>query len=219
MRGTASWRAFVLKKGALGLAVITLAALAAACGDGQQLANPASPSAITDGNAASSSVLGVTTLASPSVLPAGNATKQSQGVPRHVTGVADGRFDFTNMWGPEWWQFYSDSDAKGTLSHLGLTRIHTRHVPNLVTGAVAQGEFTLVAANGDEIHGTYAGAATYDPDRADLLHGVATFVITGGTGRFLRATGSIEARFLETLDDPSWASAKVTWSFDGTVNY
>ncbi len=198
MRRTASWRAVAVQIGALSLGVVAIVALATACGGrGQLPVNPAGPSVPTTGTSAS----------------------QSQAVPRHVAGVADGRFDFSHMWGSEWWQFYSDSDASGTLSHLGLATIHTRHVPNLETGALEQGEFTIVAANGDEIHGTYEGSGTYDPDRADLVHGVAAFVITGGTGRFLGATGTFNATFLEVLDDPTWMSAKVTWSLDGTVNY
>ncbi len=134
-------------------------------------------------------------------------------------GTLDGRFDFTRMWGGEWWQFYSDSHATGTVSHLGLAHVYTTHVPNLVTGALEQGTFRIVAANGDEIHGTYEGAGTYDEHRADLVHGAATFVISGGTGRFDGATGTINATFLETLDDPTWASARVAWTLAGTVNY
>ena len=97
--------------------------------------------------------------------------------------------------------------------------MYTTHVPNLVTGALEQGTFRIVAANGDEIHGTYEGVGTYDALRADLVHGAATFVISGGTGRFDGATGTINATFLETLDDPTWASAKVAWTLAGTVNY
>ncbi len=198
MRWTESPRASEVRRCAPGLGVIALIVLATACaGSGRQPVNPASPS----------------------VLATGAPASQSRTVPRHVAGTADGRFDFTHMWGSEWWEFYSDSDASGTLSHLGLTRIHTRHVPNLANGALEQGEFTIVAANGDEIRGTYEGSGTYDPERADLVHGVAAFVITGGTGRFRGATGTFNATFLETLDDPTWASAKVSWSLDGTVNY
>jgi hypothetical protein len=123
------------------------------------------------------------------------------------------------MWGDAWWQFYSDSHATGTVSHLGLSQVFTTHIPNLTTGALEQGTFRIVAANGDEIRGTYEGMGTYDEHRMDLVHGVATFVISGGTGRFRGATGTIAATFLETLDDPTWASAKVAWTLTGTVNY
>jgi hypothetical protein len=186
------------------IGIVALAALAVACsGSAQPAINPASPSALSGAGIA--------------VEGAGPASEQ--GVARHAEGTLNGRFDFTHMWGADWWQFYSDSEATGTLSHFGLTRIHTRHIPDLTTGALEQGEFTIVAANGDELHGTYEGSATYDPERADLVHGAAAFVVSGGTGRFANATGTIAATFLETLDDPSWASAKVTWTLAGTVKY
>lgn len=203
--------AFASQKGLLSAGALTLAALAVACGGtDQQPVSPAGPSVSTAVVGARQMVPG------PSVAQAANGPTT---VPRAVTGALDGRFDFTRTWGSEWWQFYSDSDATGTLSHLGLARLHTTHVPNLATGALEDGTFTIVAANGDEIRGTYQGTATYDALRADLVHGAATFVISGGTGRFAGATGTIAATFLETLDDPTWASARVAWTLSGTVNY
>ncbi|MGE5362038.1 MAG: hypothetical protein ACM3NQ_23730 [Bacteroidales bacterium] len=205
MSRTASRQAlFAARNGLPWVRIIALAALAVACsGRGQQTFNPASPSAVPVA----------------ATLATGGGPAAQQGVARQAGGTLNGRFDFTHMWGSEWWQFYSDSDTTGTLSHFGLSRLHTRHTPNLMTGALEQGEFTIVAANGDEVRGTYQGMGTYDPIRADLVHGTATFVVTGGTGRFAGATGSIAATFLETLDDPSWASAAVTWTLAGTINY
>ena len=203
---------FASQKGLLWAGAMTLVALAAACGGtDQQPVNPASPSVSTAAIGANQAVSSGTSAA--------QTAKGPKTVPRYVTGVLDGRFDFTRTWGSEWWEFYSDGDATGTLSHLGLAKLHTTHVPDLATGALNDGEFTIVAANGDEIRGTYEGAATYDALRADLVHGAATFVISGGTGRFAGATGTITATFLETIDDPTWASAKVAWTLAGTVNY
>ncbi|MFO7691575.1 MAG: hypothetical protein R6V57_00690 [Vicinamibacterales bacterium] len=203
--------AFVSHQGLLWACIGTLVALSTACsGIDQQPANPASPTMSTAMTGASQSSSAAAALQSAK----GPAT-----VPRDVRGTLDGRFDFTRMWGGEWWQFYSDSHVTGTMSHLGLTHVYTTHVPNLGTGALTQGTFRIVAANGDEIRGTYEGAGTYDAHRTDLVHGAATFVISGGTGRFDGATGTINATFLETLDDPTWASAKVAWTLAGTVNY
>jgi hypothetical protein len=203
--------AFLSPRAVAWAAAGTLVAFAAACGGiDQQPVNPAGPSAPT-------AVVGAS---QPASAPAAvQAAKEPAAVPRDVSGTLHGRFDFTRLWGTEWWEFYSDSRATGTLSHLGLTQVSTTHVPNLETGALEQGTFKIVAANGDEIRGTYDGAATYDALRADLVHGAATFVITGGTGRFAGASGTIAATFLETLDDPTWASAKVAWTLAGTVNY
>jgi hypothetical protein len=202
---------FASQRGLLWTGAGILVALAVACGSiDQQPVNPASPSVSTAAIGANQAV---------SATAAAQAATGAKTVPRYVSGALDGRFDFTRVWGTEWWEFYSDSHAKGTLSHLGLSQIYTTHIPNLGTGALEQGDFRIVAANGDEIRGTYEGAATYDELRADLVHGAATFVISGGTGRFDGATGTITATFLETLDDPSWASAKVAWTLAGTVNY
>ncbi len=76
-----------------------------------------------------------------------------------------------------------------------------------------------MAANGDQLQGTYEGTFAPDPDRSDVYHATATFVVSSGTGRFAGATGSLATTFLETLDDPTWASAKVTWTLAGTINY
>ena len=203
---------FASQKGLLWAGAGTLVALAAACGGvDQQAVSPAGPSVST-------AVIGANQPVSAATAAA-QAAKGPRTVPRDVTGSLDGRFDFTRMWGAEWWQFYSDSHATGTVSHLGLSHLYTTHVPNLDTGALEQGTFRMVAASGDEIRGTYEGSATYDAVRADLVHGAATFVISGGTGRFSNASGTISATFLETLDDPSWASAKVVWTLAGTVSY
>lgn len=185
-------------------AVIVLIALAAACSGGQTGVNPAGPTAMT--------WAGTTTA---SAVPAG---AKGAAVPRDVTGTLNGRFDFTHTWGNEWWEIYSDSETTGTVSHLGLCRMYTRHIPTL-TLALQQGTFRIVAANGDEIRGTYEGQGAYDAERDDLVHGVATFVITGGTGRFVEASGSFSVTLLETLDDPTWASAKAGWTLSGSVNY
>lgn len=187
-------------------AAIAVVALAAACGNADRRAlNPAGPGtlALRDGVTAG-------------VLPTEAGGRM---VAREVEGVLGGRFDFTQTWGEEWWQFYSDSTCTGTVTHLGLSTLHTRHLPNLETGALDQGTFRIVAANGDEIRGTYDGQGVYDPDRADLVHLTATFVITEGTGRFEGATGSFTVTALEVLDDPTWASAGVTWTLGGMVTY
>jgi hypothetical protein len=55
------------------------------------------------------------------------------------------------------------------------------------TGAVTGGTFTLTAANGDTLYGTYAGQAV--PAGASVLYNDPG-VITGGTGRFAGAGGT-----------------------------
>jgi hypothetical protein len=127
----------------------------------------------------------------------------------------DGRFTF-EQWGTEWWEIYSIGDVTGTLRHLGLAKMYTKHTPHF-DGTLSDGEFTIVAANGDEVRGRYEGSAYYVS--ANQVYGNALFEISGGTGRFARAEGTINASFLETFDDPTFATAEVTWALVGTVSY
>jgi hypothetical protein len=146
------------------------------------------------------------------------AAPENQGVgtvPRFISGIMDGRFTF-EQWGEEWWEIDTLGDVVGTLRHLGLAQMYTRHTPNL-DGTLSNGEFTIVAANGDEIRGTYTGAGEWISDTEVL--GAATFLIVEGTGRFTEVSGTINVAFLETFDDPTWASAKVTWTLQGMVSY
>jgi len=134
-------------------------------------------------------------------------------VPRVICGTMDGRFTFTGPWEGPW---TTTGDVKGTLSHLGLGRMTTTHTadPN---GTISGGEFAIVAANGDELRGSYTASGGYISGTQVL--GTAAFTIEGGTGRFAHASGEITAGFLETFDDPTWASAKVNWTLEGTVRY
>jgi len=189
------------QKGLLWVGAIALVVLAVACGASDQRSlNPVSPSVVTEANGA----------AAMGVAPANEGSRM---VPRDVTGDLDGRFTFAGPWvGP--WEV--SGDVTGTLSHLGLTRMHTMHTTTS-SGTISGGVFEVVAANGDEIQGTYTATGAWVS--ADQVLGAATLVISGGTGRFACATGTITATFLETIDDPTWASAKVTWTLTGTVNY
>lgn len=127
----------------------------------------------------------------------------------------NGRFTF-EQWGPNWWDIYTHGDVTGTLRHLGWARMYTRHTPNL-DGTLSDGTFTIVAANGDQIRGTYTGYGSYVSESQVLA--TAVLSIDGGTGRFAHATGTINASFLETFDDPTYYSAKVAWTLDGAVTY
>jgi hypothetical protein len=135
-------------------------------------------------------------------------------VPRQISGVIDGRFVFE---GPAEGPWTTVGDATGPLTHLGLAHLRTTHRAYPDTGQLV-GTFTLVAANGDEIWGTYEGFAAWTPDYTAVL-GEVLLLVEGGTGRFAQATGTIHAAFLETFDDPTWASAGVVWTLHGTVGY
>jgi hypothetical protein len=142
--------------------------------------------------------------------PGGQAGKT---VPREISGVMDGRFTFEGPWAGPW---TTSGDVEGTVSHLGLAQMLTTHWTD--GASIWGGAFELVAANGDVISGTYTASGTLSPDWSYVV-GMADLTVTGGTGRFAGASGMINAGFLETFDDASFASAGVSWSLNGTVRY
>ncbi len=140
---------------------------------------------------------------------------QVRTVPREMSGTMGGRFMFSPV--AEDWTFTAECDVSGTLSHLGLSRMHTAHTGNLSDGTLSGGTFKILAANGDEIQGTYeASVELLDDSHA---RGTAVLSVEAGTGRFAHVQGTITAIFLETFDDPTWAGAKVTWVLEGTIEY
>ena len=82
--------------------------------------------------------------------------------------------------------------GSGRSTRLGSYSARYRECLDPATGAVTQGTFTLTAANGDKLFGTFAGQSTPTDDP-----GVVTYddpgVITGGTGRFAGAGGTMTA--------------------------
>ena len=91
-----------------------------------------------------------------------------------------------------------DVTGTGDATHLGAYSAHYRECFAPATGAVTNGSFTLTAANGDTLFGTYSGHVqpTGDPS-------VIAFddpgVITGGTGRFASAAGTVTQSGLANL--------------------
>jgi hypothetical protein len=87
-------------------------------------------------------------------------------------------------------------DDAGTATHLGAYTYHSNECFNGATGAFS-GTFTMTAANGDTISGTYAGVVVsvvgdlgfYEQDNA----------IAGGTGRFAGATGGFHLSGIANL--------------------
>jgi hypothetical protein len=82
-------------------------------------------------------------------------------------------------------------------------------IPYDLTGAV-----TFVAANGDELFGTVTGTGTIDTN-INVSNGTTVVTITGGTGRFADATGSLD----ETYTNPfTVVGTDVTGSIIETYN-
>jgi len=145
---------------------------------------------------------------------ASQSSNNAKIVARDISGVLDGRFTFSGPWAGPW---DVDGCLSGNLRHLGLSEMQTSHITDPVTGSLSGGTFTIESANGDLIQGSYTASADMISD--DQVQGTATLSITGGTGRFDGATGTVDASFLETLDDLTYSSAKVTWYLAGTIYY
>ena len=80
--------------------------------------------------------------------------------------------------------------ATGTATHLGRFTLRAPHVVNQAT-LTAVGTYLITAANGDTITADLAGTAQMvEPPNVIAITETAT--VTGGTGRFAGATGSIQ---------------------------
>jgi hypothetical protein len=111
----------------------------------------------------------------------------------------------------------------GIASHLGVC---TGTVSETVTPTADPlvfnfaGEFTLTAANGDEIFGTDSGTLTLNLDALPLIifdvDEDVTF--TGGTGRFLGARGSAEGTGQAIPGGPAHESFQGTISSPSSLN-
>jgi hypothetical protein len=136
-------------------------------------------------------VLAGLALAIAALAPASALAKKG-GMDRPVKGKASGEGVFCPVTGA------GSGDSHGQATHLGK---FTAHAELQVTGFTppnifeAVGNFTLVAANGDEVTGTLAGTSMATGPGPIFTGHIATYVltITGGTGRFDGASGRIES--------------------------
>jgi hypothetical protein len=98
-------------------------------------------------------------------------------------------------------------DATGIASHLGRT---TSHLDGALTPTGPStfdiaGTSTVVAANGDELYGTFSGSGT--SDAAGNSEGPVVVTFTGGTGRFKHASGSYAGSFSQVFIESDGVSA------------
>jgi hypothetical protein len=83
--------------------------------------------------------------------------------------------------------------AAGTATHLGRYTAAFEATVNLLDGT-ATGSYTFTAANGDQLFSTFVGLGV--PAGGSLASITETLTITGGTGRFASATGTLIVRRL-----------------------
>jgi len=102
------------------------------------------------------------------------------------------------------------TNGKGIGTHIGQFTFTLLNTVNFVNGTDA-GSATLIAANGDTITTTHVGSGepTADPDVISITE---IYTITGGTGRFAGAQGSV---ILERLANV--VTFFTSGSFHGTI--
>jgi hypothetical protein len=106
---------------------------------------------------------------------------------------------------------HDEITATGRASHLGQFEmvISATVDPVARTGA---GTVVIVAANGDTLTGTLAGVSSPTPTPG-VIEIVETVTITGGTGRFADASGSLT---IDRLFDRG--TGAVTGTIDGSIS-
>ena len=99
----------------------------------------------------------------------------------------------------------------GRSTYLGTYESRYLECFDPATGAVTNGSFTLRTANGDTLFGTYGGQAVPTGDSSVAYDDPG--VITGGTGRFAGATGTVDTSGVANL-----ATGAYTGTISGSVS-
>ena len=106
---------------------------------------------------------------------------------------------------------YLHVEGQGQATHLGHFTQTGDVAADVVTGNV-RGTWTLTAANGDMLFLTMT-AYGIDP-----THGVGTFTVVGGTGRFEGATGSYQ-QIIVFVSEPGATDTTFTDVLTGTISF
>ncbi|MEN8145340.1 MAG: hypothetical protein ABFS14_10360 [Gemmatimonadota bacterium] len=81
------------------------------------------------------------------------------------------------------------ASGEGYATHLGYITETENACIDFATLSLTLGEFTLTAANGDEVWGEFEASASFDPPPPNANF-TCSWQIVGGTGRFVGATGA-----------------------------
>jgi hypothetical protein len=76
----------------------------------------------------------------------------------------------------------------GPVAHLGQVTVTAEHCSQAGPGTYSDGTITFISANGDELWGTYH-TGTFGMLSPTVVWFEDTIVLSGGTGRFVNATG------------------------------
>ena len=104
------------------------------------------------------------------------------------------------------------ANLTGNATHLGRFTLSLPHEVNVADNPVSStGTFVFIAANGDQVSGTFTGLI--DSGAPPVIHVTETATITGGTGRFAGATGGFTfSRSVNLVD------LTTSGSFSGTIS-
>lgn len=115
--------------------------------------------------------------------PGAYAERGGMDRPFQATLVGEAYWQFPSVARPDCGPVATLGNPTGRATHMGKVTTSNSHCPALPE-YIGDGRLTIVAANGDEVY------ATYDYDPSDETN-VIPITITGGTGRFKDASGSL----------------------------
>lgn len=93
-----------------------------------------------------------------------------------------------------------DLSGSGKCTVMGKFGVIAHHTTDGATGAIIEGSITFTAKNGDTITGTYTGQESLT-DSPFVVVAEATVTITGGTGRFRGANGTVPLMAVVSIQD------------------
>jgi len=147
-------------------------------------------------------------MSAPVLAQQGNRTQTAS---HEITGVLEGTFTFVALPYTNNSEFATLGVVSGVVKDLGRSNMFTYH--RHTTIGMEDGLVRIVAANGDIIRGQYTGDVVWGTP----IIGTATVDITGGTGRFANASGTISlTAYVTMVDGSEWP---VTWGLEETINY
>jgi hypothetical protein len=110
------------------------------------------------------------------------------------------------------------TETTGIVSHMGKS---TAEIEGVITPTgpdtfTIAGSAVIVAANGDELFGTFTGSGTNTPGGGS--EGTVDVTYSGGTGRFTNASGTASGPFTQTPTGTT-ATFATDISQSGTISY
>ena len=181
--------------------VVILCVCAAGCGTQNSPVSPSSAGAATDGRG----------------VP-GSSTRAQYAIGLRFEGTFTGHsaavFNCPPVCPPT--SFTSRGTYEGTATHLGRFTAAFADVIDIAT-ATATGTIDFTAADGDRLYTTTAGGEeAFTPPNIGSVRLLAT--VTGGTGRFAGATGTLTVRFVQEIDFANGTSEIVSGSLEGVID-